>query len=124
MLTPGRWRGPRRSDGPPADHSTLAEASTARGGETGGNMRHELEEEHTVECSGQIILVCKECWETTILLGLEKDWISEDRKNFTCECGQSLNLERDRGREEVVSVRRLLRGTITPTDGGGGSVDN
>lgn len=90
----------------------------------GETMRHELEEEHTVECSGQIILVCKECWETTILLGLEKDWISEDRKNFTCECGQRLNLERDREREEVVSVRRLLRGTIKPTDGGGGAVDN
>ncbi len=82
-------------------------------------MQHELEEEYTVECSGRIILVCKACWETTTLLGLEEDWISEHRKDFTCECGQSLNLERDREREEVASVRRLLRGTIKLTDCGG-----
>ena len=71
-------------------------------------MRHPLEAEHTVECSGQILLVCKECWETTTLLGLEEDRISEHRKDFTCECGQSLNLGRDRESVEVVSVRRLL----------------
>ncbi len=75
-------------------------------------MRHDLEEEQNVECSGQIVLVCKRCWENTILLGLEEDWFAE-RTDFTCACGHSLTLE-DRTNEEVGSVRRLLRGTIRP----------
>ena len=91
-----------------------------RGRDRGGNMRHELEVEHTVECSGRIILVCKKCWETTILLGLEEDWLSERRTDFTCGCGQNLTLEKDRESEEVVSVRRLLRGTTKLSDSGGG----
>ncbi len=81
-------------------------------------MRHDLEEEHNVECSGRIILGCKRCWESTILLGLEEDWLSEHRTDFTCACGQNLTLA-DRTNEEVSSVRRLLRGTIKP----GGEID-
>ncbi len=75
-------------------------------------MRQDLEEEHTVECSGRIVLVCKKCWETTILLGLEEDWRSE-RTDFTCGCGQNLTLE-DRQNEEVLSVKRLLRAPSDP----------
>ncbi len=75
-------------------------------------MRQDTEEEYTVECSGRIILECKGCGENTILLGLEKDWISE-RRDFTCGCGQRLTLG-DRADEEVLSVRRLLRGTVRP----------
>ena len=75
-------------------------------------MRQDLEEEHTVECSGRIVLECKKCGENTILLGLEEDWVSE-RTDFTCACGQNLTLA-DREREEVRSVRRLLRGTTRP----------
>ncbi len=76
-------------------------------------MRHDLEEEHNVVCSGQIVLVCKRCWENTILLGLEEDWLSGHRTDFTCACGHNLTLA-DRTNEEVGSVRRLLRGTIRP----------
>ncbi len=72
-------------------------------------MRHQ--EEHTVECSGRIVLVCKNCGENTILLGLEEDWALEERTDFTCTCGQNLTLA-DRESEEVRSVRRLLRGSI------------
>ncbi len=76
-------------------------------------MQHELEE-HSVECSGRIILECKSCWENTILLGLEEDWFAE-RTDFTCACGQNLTLA-DRTNEEVSSVRRVLRGAIRPFD--------
>ncbi|CAA9452177.1 MAG: hypothetical protein AVDCRST_MAG14-1072 [uncultured Rubrobacteraceae bacterium] len=76
-------------------------------------MQHDLEEEHSVECSGRIVLVCKKCWKTMILLGLEEDWLSE-RTDFTCGCGQNLTLEDDRENETALSVKRLLRGTIRP----------
>ncbi len=79
-------------------------------GEIGGNVQHDLEEERFVECSGRMVLVCKRCWETTILLGLEEDWRSE-RTGFSCGCGHNLTLE-DRANEEALSVRRLMRGTI------------
>ena len=79
-------------------------------------MQHDLEAELYVECSGRIVLVCKKCWETTILLGLEEDWLSE-RTDFTCGCGQNLTLA-DRENEDVLSVSRLLRGTIRPPGGG------
>ena len=91
------------------------------GRDRGSSMQHDLEEEHTVECSGRIVLVCKKCWETTILLGLEEDWLSE-RTDFTCVCGQNLTLE-DRENETAHSVRRLLRGPIRPPGGGGGVED-
>jgi hypothetical protein len=76
-------------------------------------MQHDLEEDHTVECSGRLILACKKCGENTILLGLEEDWVSE-RTDFTCTCGQNLTLEDGRESEEVRSVRRLLRGATRP----------
>jgi len=80
-------------------------------------MRHH-EEEHTVECSGRIVLVCKKCEENTTLLGLEEDWALEERTDFTCACEQNLTLA-DRESEEVRSVRRLLRGSIRPAGGDG-----
>lgn len=73
-------------------------------------MQHDLEAELYVECSGRIVLVCKKCWEATILLGLEEDWLSE-RTDFTCVCGQDLTLA-DRENEAALPVRRLLRGAI------------
>lgn len=72
-------------------------------------MRDDLEESF-VDCSGRIILECKGCGENTILLGLEEDW-SPERSEFGCQCGRNLTLA-DQANEEVVSVRRLLRGTI------------
>ena len=83
------------------------------GRDRGSNMRHELKEEHTVACSGRIVLVCKKCGENTILLGLEEDWVSE-RTDFTCACGKNLTLA-DRESEEVRSVRKLIRGATRPT---------
>ena len=92
-------------------------------------MPYELEEEYTVECSGRIILECKGCKENTILLGLEEDWVSERRTDFTCGCGQKLTLEEDwqaeqsefecqcgrnltladRADDEVRAVKKLIR---------------
>ena len=72
-----------------------------------------------MECSGRIVLVCKKCGENTILLGLEEDWVSE-RTDFTCSCGQNLTLA-DRESEEILSVRRLLRGVVRPPGDDGDS---
>ncbi len=110
-------------EGPPEERWPTRRPFYSRGdlysrrGETGGRMRKDLEDEHTVECSGRIVLVCKECWEATILLGLEEDWLSE-RTDFTCVCGQDLTLA-DRENEEALSVRRLLRGTVRPAGDAG-----
>lgn len=72
-------------------------------------MRDDLEESF-VDCSGRITLECKGCGESMILLGLEEDW-GPERSEFGCQCGRRLTLA-DRANEEVLSVRRLLRGTI------------
>ena len=87
--------------------------SLTPGRDRGSNMRHELKEEHTLACSGRIVLVCKKCGENTILLWLEEDWRSE-RTDFTCGCGKNLTLA-DRESEEVRSVRKLIRGATRPT---------
>jgi hypothetical protein len=56
-----------------------------------------------------MVLECG-CGERLILLGLKEDWISEQRTNFECQCGQSLTLA-DRLDEDVVQeFRKLMQG--------------
>ena len=66
--------------------------------------------EHTVNCSGRIVLECG-CWEKLVLLGLEDDWYSE-RTAFECECGEELTLA-DRADEEALSAEELLNSLET-----------
>jgi hypothetical protein len=63
--------------------------------------------EHSVPCSGRIVLECKKCRELLILLGLEDDWRSE-RSAFECECGERLTLA-DRNDGEALAIGELLR---------------
>jgi hypothetical protein len=72
-------------------------------------------EEREVDCSGRIVLECR-CGERLTLLGLEKDWHSEERTNFECRCGERLTLV-DRLDEEALTIMRLLRGDME-TPGG------
>jgi hypothetical protein len=58
------------------------------------------EPDNTVEFSGRMTLKCG-CGERMILLGLQEDWLSEQRTNFDCRCGQILTLA-DRLDEDVV----------------------
>jgi hypothetical protein len=68
------------------------------------------ESDNAVECSGRMVLECDGCGERLILLGLKEDWISEQRTNFECQCGQSLTLA-DRLDEDVVQeFRKLMQG--------------
>ena len=67
------------------------------------------ESDNAVKCSGRMVLECG-CGERLILLGLKEDWISEQRTNFECQCGQSLTLA-DRLDEDVVQeFRKLMQG--------------
>jgi hypothetical protein len=47
--------------------------------------------EHSIECSGRIVLECK-CGEMIVLLGEEDDWYREKHLVFACECGERLTL--------------------------------
>jgi hypothetical protein len=49
-------------------------------------------------------------------LGLKEDWLSEQRTNFECQCGQILTLA-DRLNEDVLEFRRLMRGTFEVPSG-------
>ena len=70
-----------------------------------------IDSSNAVECSGRMTLECG-CGERMILLGLREDWLSEQRTNFECQCGQSLTLA-DRLDEEVVQeFRRAMRGAF------------
>ncbi len=74
------------------------------------------ESDNTVECSGRMVLECG-CGEWLMLLGLKEDWLSEQRTNFECECGQSLTLA-DRLDDDVVQeFRQIMRGDFK-TNGG------
>ncbi len=69
------------------------------------------EPDNTVECPGRMTLECG-CGERLILLGLKEDWLSEQRTNFDCQCGQTLTLA-DRLDEDVVQeFTRILRGAL------------
>ena len=74
------------------------------------------ESENTVECSGRMTLECG-CGERLILLGLKEDWLSEQRTNFECLCGQSLALA-DRLDEDVVQEFKQIMGGAFKTPGG------
>lgn len=85
----------------------------------GGHMKSFAESERFIECSGHIVLECKECRESLILLGCEEDWQSE-RTFFECHCGQKLTLmdRRDKGiltPEEERTARELLQ-SLGPLD--------
>lgn len=68
-----------------------------------------LEQENIVECSGRMILGCG-CGERMILLGLKEDWLSEQRTNFDCRCGQILTLA-DRLDEDVIQeFKQIMQG--------------
>jgi hypothetical protein len=78
-------------------------------------MEESSELDKTVEWSDRIILECS-CGERRILLGLEKDWLSEQRTNFECRCGQILTLV-DRVDEDVLEFRRLMRDAFEVLNG-------
>jgi hypothetical protein len=78
-------------------------------------MEQSSEPDKTVEWSDRIILECS-CGERWILLGLEKDWLSEQRTNFECRCGQILTLAA-RVDEDVLEFRRLMRDAFEVLNG-------
>lgn len=89
----------------------------SRASKTGGNMQQPTSEsDNTVECSGRMTLECG-CGERLILLGLKEDWLSEQRTNFECLCGQSLTLG-DRLDEDVVQEFRQIMEGAFQTPGG------
>ena len=69
-----------------------------------------MDSDNSVTFSGQIVLDCKRCGDSLILLGLEEDWRSE-RNHFECRCGGKLTLA-DRTDEEAMAIKRLLRDSI------------
>ena len=69
------------------------------------------DQDNTVECSGRTILGCG-CGERLILLGLKEDWLSEQRTNFECQCGQSLTLAERLDGEIVQEFRKAMRGAF------------
>jgi hypothetical protein len=74
------------------------------------------EPDNTVEFSGRMTLECG-CGERLILLGLKDDWLSEQRTNFDCQCGQSLTLA-DRLDEDVVQeFKQVMRGAFNISGG-------
>ncbi len=75
-----------------------------------------IDSSNAVECSGHMTLEC-ECGERLILLGLKEDWLSEQRTNFDCRCGQSLTLA-DRLDEDVVLEFQQIMREAFKTPGG------
>ena len=57
------------------------------------------------------------CGEILKLLGLKEDWLSEQRTNFDCRCGQSLTLA-DRLDEDVDQEFRQIMQSAFETSGG------
>ena len=45
-----------------------------------------------VEVSGRVVLSCRACGESTILLGRPGDWHRQGRETFGCECGREVTL--------------------------------
>ena len=73
------------------------------------------EPDNTVECSGRMTLECG-CGEQLILLGLKEDWLSEQRTNFDCQCGQTLTLA-DRLDEDIVQeFKQIMREAFKPQE--------
>jgi hypothetical protein len=78
-------------------------------------MEQSPESDKVVEWSDRIILECS-CGERRILLGLEKDWLAEERTAFRCRCGEILSLA-DRVDEDVLEFRRLMRDAFEVLNG-------
>ena len=75
------------------------------------------QEQHSVLCSGRIVLECATCEERLVLLGREEDWLST-RTVFECECGQSLSLAGNRIAEETPTPPPPGRRPPSSTGGG------
>jgi hypothetical protein len=74
------------------------------------------EPDFTVECSGRMTLECG-CGVRLILLGLKEDWLSEQRTNFECQCGQSLTLADRLDEDVVLEFRQIMEGAFKTTGG-------
>jgi hypothetical protein len=57
------------------------------------------------------------CGERMVLLGLREDWLSEQRTNFECPCGQSLPLAGRQDEDVVLKFKQLMRGTFNTLGG-------
>jgi len=54
-----------------------------------------------IESSGHVVLGCQRCGERLVLLGLEKDWRSEESAIFRCGgCGEKLTFTDRLGEDE------------------------
>jgi len=91
-----------------------------------GAVQSDSESERYILCPDRIVLGCRRCRESLILLGCEEDWYSEGRTTFEChQCGGAISLANnlDGGRgpdltgnapvggfdEENISIRDLIR---------------
>jgi hypothetical protein len=52
-----------------------------------------------------------------VFLGLREDWLSEQRTNFECQCGQSLTLAGRQDEDVVLKFKQLMRGTFNTLGG-------
>jgi hypothetical protein len=57
------------------------------------------------------------CGERMVLLGLREDWLSEQRTNFECPCGQRLPLVCRQDEDVVLEFEQLMRGTFNTLGG-------
>jgi hypothetical protein len=79
-----------------------------------------VEADNSVTWSDRIILECKRCGDSLILLGLEEDWRSEGTR-LECRCGAKLTLA-DRTDDEAIAIKKLLQDSIrAPSNPEGGS---
>ena len=71
------------------------------------HMEGTTEPQKSLECSGRLILECG-CGERLVLLGLKEDWLSEQRTDFECQCGQNLTLDNELN-EDIIESGELYR---------------
>ena len=67
--------------------------------------------DNTVEFSGRMTLECR-CGERVILLGLKEDWLSEQRTNFDCRCGQTLPLADRLDEDDILEFKQIMQGAF------------
>ena len=70
-----------------------------------------LDPDNTVQCSGRMPLECG-CGERLILLGLKEDWLSEQRTNFDCRCGQTLPLADRLDEDDILEFKQIMQGAF------------
>jgi hypothetical protein len=68
-----------------------------------------LETGNTIECSDHIVLECG-CGERLVLLGLQEDWLFEQRTSFDCRGGQILTLADRLDENVVLEFKQVMRG--------------